>query len=414
MEEGKGAPMSKGMAALSLLAIIALGSLASPASAEPMAQENGRFCELVDQLSSRKYVLGSPVRDDRPYVDPTPVLHAFRHLAATMAWGDMKVAARKAAELGYEVIEFTDTDTKHEYYVLREDLDAVKVIRGWGSYIFNPQSKVDAIVEVPHPFADVHTPEIGGQIFAECGARGYLLSGTHRDKADVPDLVDSIFHQVHTAWVGPLAQVTAWQIHGFDGQKHPFPNGTQVVASNGEGAIAPEIAALDSAMDQRGMPSYVFNQLPADNDENKQVNGDVPGVAFRSLAAAKNEQGRLSRSLGGSFVHVELEGNVRSNEASRKQASSAIAIAMASAPRGEEADGRVRLASLEVEQSPISVAVNEGNAEPEVRVAAKIVDKAPVAAAPVKAAKKKKAAVRVATKSGDEAPKAQPVPAATP
>jgi hypothetical protein len=211
--------------------------------------------------------------------------------------------------------------------------------------------------------------------------------------------------------------VTAWQIHGFDGQKHPFPNGTQVVASNGEGAIAPEIAALDSAMDQRGMPSYVFNQLPADNDENKQVNGDVPGVAFRSLAAAKNEQGRLSRSLGGEFVHVELEGNVRSNEESRKRASSAIAIAMASAPRGEEADGRVRLASLEVEQSPISVAVN-GVAEPEVRVAAKMADEAPVAAAPAKVAKKEKAAVRVATKTGDEPPKAQPavltVPAATP
>ncbi|MBL9165119.1 MAG: hypothetical protein JNL18_20485 [Planctomycetaceae bacterium] len=413
--------MTKGMAALSLLAIVALGSLAMPVQAEPMAQENGRFCELIDQLSSKEYVLGAPSRDDRPYVDPTPVLHAFRHLAATMAWGDVKVAARKAAALGYEVIEFTDVDTKHEYYVLREDLDAVKVIRGWGSYIFNPQSKVDAIVEVPHPFADVHTPEIGGQIFAECGARGLLLAGTHRDKADVPDLVDSIFHQVHTAWIGPLAQVTAWQIHGFAGQKHPFPNGTQVVASNGEGAIAPEIAALDSAMDERGMPSYVFNQLPADNDENKQVNGDVPGVAFRSLAAAKNEQGRLSRSLGGSFVHIELEGNVRSNESSRKQASSAIAIAMASAPRGgEQADGRVRLASLEVEQSPISVAVTEGAAAAEVRVAATMTDETPAAALPVKVAKKKAKkqlpVVRVATKVADEAATVQPavlgVPAA--
>ena len=414
--------MTKAMAALSLLAIVALGSLASPVQAEPMAQENGRFCELVDQLSSKQYVLGSPSRDDRPYVDPTPVLHAFRHLAATMAWGDVKVAARKAAELGYEVIKFTDVDTKHEYYVLREDLDAVKTLRGWGSYIFNPQSKVDAIVEVPHPFADVHTPEIGGQIFAECEARGFLLAGTHRDKADVPDLVDSIFHQVHTAWIGPLAQVTAWQIHGFAGQKHPFPNGTQVVASNGEGAIAPEIAALDTAMDERGMPSYVFNQLPADNDENKQVNGDVPGVAFRSLAAAKNEQGRLSRSLGGSFVHIELEVNVRANEASRKQASSAIAIAMASAPRGDEADGRRQLASLEVEASPISVAVNETAAAPEVVVAAKGTEKAPAAALAAKVAKKnakkKKPVVRVATQGAGEGVKAQPavltVPAAAP
>ncbi|BBO30442.1 hypothetical protein [Lacipirellula parvula] len=374
--------MSKGMAVLSLLAIVACSALAGPADAELIVKQNGHFSELVEQLSGKEYVLGSPARDDRPYVDPTPVLHAFRHMAASLAWGDVKVAARKAAELGYEVIEFTDVDTQHEYYVLRENLKAVKTLRGWGSYIVNPQSKVDAIVEVPHPYADMHTPEVGGQIFEECEARGLLLAGAHRDKADVPDLVDSIFHQVHAAWIGPLAQVTAWQIHGFAGQKHKFPAGTQVVASTGDGAIVPEIAALDSAFDEQGMSSYVFTELDADNDDNKQVNGDTPGIAFRSLAAAKNEQGRLSRSLGGAFVHIELEGTVRTNKESRHQASTAIALAMAAAPRGEEADGRRQLASLEVEASPISLAVNHELATPAVEVGAKIVNKAPPAAAP--------------------------------
>jgi hypothetical protein len=402
--------MSKGMAVLSLLAIVALGTLAMPVQAEPMVRENGRICELVEQLSGKEYVLGSASRDSRPYVDPTPVLHAFRHLAATMAWGDINTAARKAAELGYEVIEFTDVDTQREYYVLRENLAAVQAIRGWGSYIFNPRSKVDAIVEVPHPLADMYTPEVGGQIFAECEARGLLLAGAHREKADVPDLVDSIFHQVHTAWIGPLAQVTAWQIHGFAARKHPFPEGTQVVASNGEGAIAPEIAALDSALDERGMPSYVFTELSADDDDNKRVNGEVAGMAFRSLAAAKNEQGRLSRSLGGSFVHIELEGEVRANEESRHAASTAIALVIASGPRGEGADGRTQLASLEVEQSPISMALNN-DAAPGVEMAATSVAKRPAPKARAKA--KKKPQVRVAAKIADEAPQPQP-PAAMP
>jgi hypothetical protein len=95
---------------------------------------------------------------------------------------------------------------------------------------------------------------------------------------------------------------------------------------------------------------------------------------------------------------------------------------MASAPRGGEADGRRQLASLEVEASPISVAVNETAAAPEVVVAAKGADEAPAAAMPAKVAKKnakkKKPVVRVATKSGDETPQAQPavltVPAAAP
>ena len=384
--------MYKGMAVLSLLAMMALSALAPPADAQALSKESGRFADLVDQLSGRDYVLGSPARDDRPYVDPAPVLHAFRHLASAMAWGDINAAARKAAELGYEIIEFTDVDTKHEYYVLREDLAVTKTTRGWGSYIVNPKGKVDAIVEVPHPLADIHTPEIGGQIFVECEARGYLLAGSHREKADVPDLVDSIFHQVHTAWIGPLAQVTAWQIHGFAGAKHPFPQGTQVVASNGDGAIAPEIAALDTMLEERGMSSYVFTQLPADDDDNKLVNGEVPGVTFTSLAAAKNEQGRLSRSLGGAFVHIELERDVRSDKERRQQASSAIALVMTSDPRGtEQTKGKVRLASAEVEIPPSDLAAPASiEAEPvavaasvdataDLRVAAKPIGEEPMA-----------------------------------
>lgn len=394
MEEGKGAPMSKGMAVLSLLAMMAWSTLATPTSAEPIAQETGHFADLIEQLSGRDYVLGSPARDDRPYVDPAPVLHAFRHLASAMAWGDVHAAARKAAELGYEVIQFTDVETKHEYYVLREDLAVTKTIRGWGSYIVNPNSKVDALIEVPHPLADIHTPEIGGQIFVECEARGYLLAGSHREKADVPDLVDSIFHQVHTAWIGPLAQVTAWQIHGFAGNKHQFPRGTQVVASNGDGLIVPEIAALDTMLEERGMTSYVFNQLPAEDDGNKLVNGEVPGVTFTSLAAAKNEQGRLSRSLGGAFVHIELERDVRLNDERRRQAGSTIALVMTSDPRGvDQASGKVRLASAEVEIAPSELATPASiEAEPvvvaasvdataDMRVAAKPIGEEPLSEA---------------------------------
>ena len=120
-----------------------------------------------------------------------------------MAWGDVRAAARQAEKLDYEVVEFQDEQTKKPYFVLRENLAVVETIRGWGSYIINPHSNVDALVEVPHPFADMHTPEIGGRVFVECEAKGYLLAGAHRAKADVPDLVDSVFHQVHTAWIGP-------------------------------------------------------------------------------------------------------------------------------------------------------------------------------------------------------------------
>ncbi len=341
--------MTKGLVS-SWLIVAALSLAPAAAAGQVIEQQAGRLADLIARLASREYVLGEPERDDRPYVDPSPVLHAFRHVAAALAWGDVNSAARKAAELDYEVVEFTDSETKREYYVLREDLESVKTIRGWGSYIVNPNSRVDALVEVPHPFADVHTPEIGGLVFAECEARGFLLAGAHRAKADVPDLVDSIFHQVHAAWIGPFAQVTAWQIHGFASIKHPFPRGAQVVTSTGNGEIVPAVAALDSVLEQRGLASYVFNELPAEADENRELNGDVPGVTFTSLAAAKNEQGRLSRSLGGSFVHIELEVDVRANGESRKLAGSAIATVINSASAETNAGrDKVTLVSAETE-----------------------------------------------------------------
>jgi hypothetical protein len=327
--------MTKGVVRL-LLGAALLAAFAPTAAAGEIKTESGRLADLIARLASREYVLGAPQYDDRPYVDPSPALHAFRHVASALAWGDVRAAARQAARLDYEVVKFTDAETNKSYYVLREDLSAVEQLRGWGSYIVNPQSRVDALVEVPHPMADAHTPEIGGKIFTECEAKGFLLAGAHRDKADVPDLVDSIFHQVHAAWIGPVAQVTAWQIHGFSSIKHAFPKGAQVVASTGDGRVAPEIANLDAMLEDRGLVSYVFNELPPETKANRRLNDGVPGVTFASLAGAKNEQGRLSRSLGGSFVHVELEGNIRSDRASRDVAGEAIAAVITGAVRRDD------------------------------------------------------------------------------
>jgi hypothetical protein len=173
-------------------------------------------------------------------------------------------------------------------------------------------------------------------VFEQADAKGFLLAGAHRLKADVPDLVDSIFHQVHTAWVGPAAQVAAWQIHGFAKAKHSFPNNAHVVASTGDGGIAPEVEHLDAMFEVHGLPSYVFNDDPPKSPVNKRLNGNVPGRTFTSLAATTNEQGRHSRSLGGSFVHVELESQVRLDTDQRERAAAVIAAAMDGEPARRE------------------------------------------------------------------------------
>src|SRR4051812_43017654 len=89
--------------------------------AQSLKTESGRLQTLIARLAGSDYVIDEQAKDKRPYVDPSPVLNNFRHMAAAMAWGDVKIAAREAAKLDYELIEFTDSQTKKEYYVLRED-----------------------------------------------------------------------------------------------------------------------------------------------------------------------------------------------------------------------------------------------------------------------------------------------------
>jgi hypothetical protein len=374
--------MTKGLSLPLLIAAALIAAAAPAAVATEIKTERGRLQELIARLASSDYVLGEPGSDPRPYVDPTPVLHAFRHLAAALAWGDVHDAALEAAKFDYEVVIFVDAQTRNDYYVLREDLSQGQASRGWGSYIFNPTGRINAVVEVPHPLADAQTPEIGGAVFELAGARGYLLAGAHRLKADVPDLVDSIFHQVHTAWIGPAANVAAWQIHGFASAKHAFPDGAHVIASSGDGAIVPEVAMLDAKFESEGLATYVFNQTPPRSPANQQLNGDVPGVTFRSLAATANEQGRHSRSLGGAFVHVELESRLRLDSQQASRAATVIAAAMSEAPaarlaaRTAASDPQVRTASYtpQAEQQSAGPAAAEGEVEAE---AEKVVAVAP-------------------------------------
>ncbi len=196
-----------------------------------------------------------------------------------------------------------------------------------GAYLFNPDSKYPALVEAPHPIDDSNSAKVAAMVFAR-GARGLLLAGAQRDKADVPDLVDSVFHQVHVAWTGAMGHVAVWQIHGFALEKHPFPRNAKAVLSTGSGDMIDEIVHLNDQLTDRGLESYAFNRLKPTNKLNKWVNQGTPGLRFASLAATKNEQGRHLRSLGGTFVHVELERSVRGNAKARQVAAEAIAEAI--------------------------------------------------------------------------------------
>jgi len=305
----------------------------------------------VDELTSREYTLRKPSEDERPYEDPNDALRDARHAAASLAVGDLEAAAKAASAIAYELLEFYDTDAHRTYYLLREDLAKLPAARGWGAYLLNPDPKFHALIEAPHPIDDSKTAPLAAGVF-EAGARGLLLATAHRQKADVPDLVESVFHQVHSAWIGGQALLPVLQIHGFLASKHDFPSGAEVILSTGGGQVIKELKALDKRFDEQGFPGYVYNELDPESPNNRQVNGDSPGERFWSLAATKNEQGKHARKRGGRFMHLEFEHAVRHDEERREQAARIVAETM-------------------VELAPAEAAPEVTKAAPAVKVAAK-------------------------------------------
>lgn len=331
------------------IALLVAASGANFAPAESVPTISGSLHKLVGELTSEKYFLEDPHRDPRPYIEPSFALSTLYRASRHVAGGNVDEAARLASQVDCEVVRFVDERTKDDYVLIREDLATLSAPRGWGSYLYNPKAKIPALVEAPHPVDDSNSAKVATMVFAR-GAQGLLVAGAQRDKADVPDLVDSVFHQVHVAWTA-MGQMAVWQIHGFALEKHSFPRDAKAVLSTGGGEVINEIVTLNDQLTDRGIDSYAFNRLNPANDLNKWVNRGTPGLRFASLAATKNEQGRHLRSVGGTFVHVELERCVRRDAQQRAIAAEAIAEAMQETakkkPAEEKAEPKKQAAAKE-------------------------------------------------------------------
>lgn len=277
--------------------------------------EAGSFVNEAQRLSSISLNKGSNL-----YVQPTATeLQSFAALAEAIWNGNIQQAAEYSTHLGYEVVQFTDTNSAKILVGIREILVNGQVTKGWGSYFINTDNRSNALIEVPHVKADINTDRIGAKSFLDTSSTGFLMAGAHRDTngvgtADVCDLANSVFHTIHNTWINLLPSLDTWQIHGYAAADHSFPTGTDLIISNGDGTVSDEILYLDKAMQELGFLSYVYNTLDALGEKNITVNDGISGQSFSSLGGTTNVQGQASRALGSLFVHAELEQSIRLNE----------------------------------------------------------------------------------------------------
>ena len=284
-------------------------------------------------------------RDSQGYLSPTTQQRSdFRSLADGLrdaqSTTDLQSLLPEATALGYDVVVLNDAGST--FYGLQESA-TVTTQKGWGSFFLRQNASNNALVEVAHPLADINTSQISAQVFVDSEAKGFLLAGAHRNAnglgtADVAHLTESIFQEVHQSFSESASSATnlsVWQVHGFNIDFHPeFPTGSDVILSNGTGNITEIVLGLDNDID--ALPgdwaSYAFNTLDVTDALNIATNGSLAGTQFSSLGATTNVQQQHTTSIGGEFVHIELEQSFRidGGEASRLLISQSIANAIVS------------------------------------------------------------------------------------
>lgn len=260
-------------------------------------------------------------RDSQGYVEPSAQeLADFRNLAQGLwnagSTSDLNNLVPLAGSLDYDVFSLNDAGST--YFGLQES-NSGTARKGWGSFFVKQNASRNALVQVTHPLADINTPSIGAQAFVGSDAKGLLIAGAHRNAngqgtADVAHLAESVFHEVHQSFVANTTDPSVWQIHGFNLDLHPeFPAGTDAVISSGTGSVTELVLGLDQTIDQLpgDWTSYAHNTLDVNDLLNIATNETFAGSVFSSLAATTNIQQQHTTSVGGQFVHIELEQSFR-------------------------------------------------------------------------------------------------------
>ncbi|MEJ2888080.1 hypothetical protein [Actinomycetospora aeridis] len=250
------------------------------------------------------------VRDmgrDGPYRAPRGAeIDALDALATALADGDGPVAAEAGARLGLAATRSDDrlllaSDPGDERAWL------VIVLRG----------RPDAVVEVPHPNADLATEHVGLALAERRPGVLYLQAGAHRvagappearDRADCPADVssrdDAPFSRVAALLVDRgLPQI---QLHGFADRE-----GVDVVLSPGASQEGALLAAVRARLADAG-------ERVGEGDDER----------WSDLLGRRNVQGRAAARAGGAFVHLELSRSLRRDADRREAVAAALDAAL--------------------------------------------------------------------------------------
>lgn len=275
--------------------------------------------------------------DTNRYVEPGPAeMATFRAAIAQMDAGQYEAAFATAQPLGFEVVEYRDTQTGATIHLLIErEVPGQPGYAGGGIYVFdnNPEARQNLILEAPHPIQDGKTLDEAALAIPQLRPRLAMIAGTNRRNhttltpctnavvddyriSDVAHVTTAYFHGAHLELYNAVPDTLTVQLHGFCKSCHG--SAFHVIASNGVGQyrstltptwlLATNINAMAHMLPN---PAGVSNAAVYDYD-----------VEF--LGATNTAQGRINNgvALGNecsddavaafeTFLHIEQSEAVR-------------------------------------------------------------------------------------------------------
>src|SRR3954468_2369170 len=265
-----------------------------------------------------RVVEAGPQRDSPAYRTPDPLV---AHTLAGTVLAHLSGADDPPVPDGLTALEAVYTDGR-PVRIVTEDLGQ-GTTRGLGAYAVREGTGAPPglVVEVPHPRADRWTEDLGVQLFTALDAQVLSVAGAHRTAghgaADVAHEPASAFAAVDRAVVGPGTVVL--QVHGFDESEHE--GSSEVVLSSAESVPAPLVEELAGALEEAHIDVCVYD-----------------GQRCKALAGTRNVEAAHARTVGATFVHVELAEDLRKRGPERDELVGVLADVLRRCPiRGSEA-----------------------------------------------------------------------------
>jgi hypothetical protein len=255
----------------------------------------------------RRTVEAGPGRHSSDYRTPPPLQS---HEVAGMVLAYLAGSEDPPAPDGVEAVEAVDSDRRPVRIVTE---DAGGGTEGLGLYAVREGTGVPPglVIEVPHPRADQRTEYLGTELFTALDASALFVAGAHRTAgngaADVAHEPASAFAAVDRAVVGRGTVVL--QLHGFDESRHP--DYARIVLSSGESTPGSLVERLDEDLEDAGFDTCVHD-----------------GDRCQALGSTRNVQAAHARTVGATFIHLELELGLREPGEERDALVAALAEAL--------------------------------------------------------------------------------------